>query len=116
MDRGPAYQKAVRDCLPHADSVFDRFPVMKNESKALGHQRRIEFRKANQAGKELLKGTHYWVLKKADKLNETQTPKRQQLLNENTNLNTLYVMKEQRQPLGSSASFEVMQQKLEQRC
>jgi transposase len=30
MDMGPAYQKSVRDCLPNADSVFDRFHVMKN--------------------------------------------------------------------------------------
>ncbi|MFT5274497.1 MAG: transposase [Saprospiraceae bacterium] len=58
MDMGPAYQKAVRDCLPNADIVFDRFHVMKNCSKALGNQRRIEFRKANRAGKDLLKGTH----------------------------------------------------------
>ncbi|VAW64584.1 Mobile element protein [hydrothermal vent metagenome] len=29
MDMGPAYQKSVRDCLPNADIVFDRFHVMK---------------------------------------------------------------------------------------
>ena len=28
MDMGPAYQKSVRDCLPNADIVFDRFHVM----------------------------------------------------------------------------------------
>jgi hypothetical protein len=37
--------------------------VMQNYSKALSNQRRIEFRKADKAGKELLKGTHYLVLK-----------------------------------------------------
>ncbi len=30
MDMGPAYQKAVRECLPHTDIVFDRFHVMQN--------------------------------------------------------------------------------------
>ncbi len=44
MDMGPSYQKSVRDCLPNADIVFDRFHVMKNYSKALSNQRRIEFR------------------------------------------------------------------------
>ena len=32
MDMGRAYQKAVRECLPHADIVFDRFHVMQNYS------------------------------------------------------------------------------------
>lgn len=47
MDMGPAYQKSVKDCLPNADIVFDRFHVMKNYSKAIQNQRRIEFRKAD---------------------------------------------------------------------
>ncbi|MFT6386760.1 MAG: hypothetical protein ACJAUP_000128 [Cellvibrionaceae bacterium] len=53
---------------------------MKNYSEALSNQRRIEFRKANKAGKDSLKGTHYLVLKNADKLNESQSEKLQKLL------------------------------------
>ena len=64
MDMGPSYQKSVRDCLPNADIVFDRFHVMQNYSKALSKQRRIEFRKADKTGKDLLKGTHYLGVKK----------------------------------------------------
>jgi transposase len=59
MDMGPAYQKAVRDCLPNADIVFDRFHVMKNYSKAICNQRRIEYRKANRADKELMKDSRF---------------------------------------------------------
>jgi transposase len=99
---GPAYQKSVRENLPNAEIVFDRFDVMKNYSKALGNQRRIEFRKANAAGKKLLTGTHYLVLKNADKLDKRQTQKLQKLLHENVNLNTLYVLKEQLQALWES--------------
>jgi len=116
MDMGPAYQKAVRDCLPHADIVFDRFHVMKNYAKALSNQRRIEFRKANKAGKDLLKGTHYLVLKNASKLNEKQEQKLQKLLNENANLNTLYLMKEQLQSLWMSDNVEQMRNALEAWC
>lgn len=116
MDMGPAYQKSVRECLPNADIVFDRFHVMQNYSKAISNQRRIEYRKANKAGKELLKGTHYLVLKNADKLNESQAEKLQKLLNENSNLNTLYILKEQLQSLWSSESYETMQADLEQWC
>jgi transposase len=116
MDMGPSYQKSVRDCLPNADIVFDRFHVMKNYSKALGNQRRIEFRKANNAGKNLLPGTHYLVLKNADKLDEPQTQKLQQLLAENANLNTLYILKEQLQALWESETVELMQERLEAWC
>jgi transposase len=116
MDMGPAYQKSVRDCLPNADIVFDRFHVMKNYSKALSNQRRIEFRKADKAGKELLTGTHYLVLKNADKLDESQTQKLQRLLDENANLNTLYILKEQLQALWDSKTVELMQGRLEAWC
>ena len=116
MDMGPSYQKSVRDCLPNADIVFDRFHVMKNDSKALSNQRRIEFRKANKAGKELLTGTHYLVLKNADKLDESQTQKLQRLLDENVNLNTLYILKEQLQALWESQTIELMQERLEAWC
>ena len=116
MDMGPSYQKSVRECLPNADIVFDRFHVMKNYSKALSNQRRIEFIKANKAGKELLTGTHYLVLKNADKLDESQTQKLQRLLDENANLNTLYILKEQLQALWDSETVELMQERLEAWC
>lgn len=116
MDMGPAYQKAVRECLPKADIVFDRFHVMQNYSKAIQNQRRIEFRKADRSGKELLKGTHYLLLKNADKLNEKQTDKLQMLLENNSNLSMLYVLKEQLQALWSATSYENMSEQLESWC
>ena len=116
MDMGPAYQKSVRECLPNVDIVFDRFHVMKNYSKAIGDQRRIEFRKASHSGKELMKGTHYLLLKNADKLNEKQGSKLQNLLENNSNLNTLYVLKEQLQALWSADSYRDMTEQLESWC
>lgn len=116
MDMGPAYQKAVKECLPAADIVFDRFHIMQNYGKAIQNQRRIEFRKANWAGKELMKGTHYLLLKNADKLTEKQSDKLQALLENNSNLNTLYVLKEQLQALWSATSFDCMAEQLESWC
>jgi transposase len=116
MDMGPAYQKAVRECLPAADIVFDRFHVMQNYSKAIQNQRRIEFRKADKSGKELMKGTHYLLLKNADKLSEQQSGKLQILLENNGNLNMLYVLKEQLQALWSATTYESMAEQLEGWC
>lgn len=116
MDMGPSYQKAVRDCLPAADIVFDRFHVMQNYSKAIQNQRRIEFRKANKSGKDMMKGCHYLLLKNAEKLTENQSDRLQMLLANNGNLNTLYVLKEQLQALWSATSYESMAEQLESWC
>ena len=64
----------------------------------------------------MLKGTHYLVLKNASKLNEKQAQKLQNLLSENTNLNTLYLMKEQLQLLWTLGNVEEMQSALEAWC
>ena len=116
MDMGPAYQAAVRQCLPNADIVFDRFHVMQNYNKTISNQRRIEFRKANKEDKELLKGTHYLLLKNSHKLDEKQSEKLQTLLKKNTNMHTLYVLKEQLQAIWMAANFTEMQFLLEQWC
>lgn len=99
MDMGPAYQKAVRDELPNADIIFDRFHVMQNFCKAMDNQRRVEFRKADNAQKELITGSRYLLLKNSEKLSETQQNKLQTLLHENKNINSLYILKEQLQTL-----------------
>lgn len=116
MDMGPAYQKSVRECLPEADIVFDRFHVMKNYSDAIKNQRRTEFRKADQKGKELFKGCHYLLLKNAKKLSDKQSVKLKNLLDENANMSKLYILKEQLQALWSNSDEKVMGEQLEQWC
>ena len=92
------------------------FTSCRTTVRPLSNQRRIEFRKANKAGRELLAGTHYLVLSNADNLNEAQTEKLQRLLDENANLNTLYILKEQLQALWESATVKLMQERLDAWC
>ncbi|MFT5505795.1 MAG: transposase [Gammaproteobacteria bacterium] len=87
--------KVIKNCLPNADVVFDRFHVMKNHAKAIQNQRRIEFREADRKINDLIKGSLYLLLPNADKLSD----KLEQLLNNNQNLNLVYVLKEQLQAL-----------------
>ena len=112
MDMGPAYQKSVREYLPNADIVFDRFHVMQNYSKALSNQRRIEFRKADREGKELIKGTHYLLLKNAVNLSEDQEERLSRLLLVNTNFSLMYMLKEQLQWLWETRTYQEMQDSL----
>ena len=116
LDMGPAYQKAVRECLPAADIVFDRFHVMQNFSKAMKNQRRLEFRKADREGKNLMKGTHYLLLSNSDKLSASQTEKLMNLLASNINLNLLYTLKEQLQKAWNAKNYDAMEADIEDWC
>ncbi len=116
MDMGPAYQKSVNDDLPNADIIFDRFHVMQNFSRAIDNQRRIEFRKADKSGKDLMIGTRYLLLKNSDKLNEEQHNKLNKLLLENKNINSIYLLKEQLQALWENKTYETMEIALENWC
>ncbi len=60
-----------------------------------------------------MKGTHYLLLENADKLSEKQSNKLQTLLDSNSNLKALYVLKEQLQSLWSATSFEGVAEQLE---
>lgn len=60
MDMGPSYQKSVRDCLPNADIVFDRFHVMQNYSKVISNQRELSTEKRIKLVKNCLKGLITW--------------------------------------------------------
>ena len=116
MDMGPAYQKAVRDDLPNADIIFDRFHVMQNYGRAIDNQRRIEFRKANSAGKDLIKGTRFLLLKNAENLTDKQQKSLTTLLQENENMNLIYMLKEQLQTLWCYKTYLEMDAALESWC
>lgn len=116
MDMGPAYQKAIHDDLPNADIIFDRFHVMQNYGKAIDNQRRIEFRKANNVGKDLIKGSRFLLLRNAVNLTEKQKDKLTTLLKENENMNLIYMLKEQLQTLWYYTAYEDMATALENWC
>ena len=116
MDMGIPYQSAVKQELPNADIVFDRFHVMQNFSRAIKNQRRVEFRKANSKGRELIKGSLYLLLRNRENLNDNQGGRLDELLSMNKNLSELYLLKEQLQTLWMAMTYEDMESKLNQWC
>lgn len=116
MDMGPAYQKSVKDDLPNADIIFDRFHVMQNYGRAIDNQRRIEFRKANSAGKDLIKGSRFLLLRNAENLTDKQQKNLTTLLQENENMNLIYMLKEQLQTLWTYKTYQEMDAALENWC
>lgn len=117
MDMGLAYQSAVRQWLPHAKIVFDRFHVMQLYSKVIKQVRRAEFSKAGAEHKEQIKGTSYLLLSNRDKLNDSGESRLQQLLDSNQVLHTVYTLKEQLQALWQNPpTVAAMHAQLEDWC
>jgi transposase len=71
IDMSAAYEKAVREALPHAQIVFDRFHVAKLANEAVTEVRRAEMRNLAKEDKKWLKGTRWILLKRPAK----RTPK-----------------------------------------
>jgi transposase len=97
IDLSPAYQKAVRQHLPKAAVVFDRFHVVKLLNQKLTQLRRQLYRQATgDLKKKVLKGTRWLLLKNPENLDPVKgEPGRlQAALRLNESLATAYYLKE----------------------
>lgn len=116
MDMGPAYQAAVREHLPNAIIVFDRFHVMKLYSDLIRNVRAAEFRKADADGKQVIKGSLYLLLGNRQRLDASGVQRLEELMSTNQTLATIYTLKEQLQALWSAPTEAAMHLALVQWC
>lgn len=116
MDMGQSYQSAVRNALPNADIVFDRFHVMQNYSLLIRKERNKAFRKGTHDEKKMLKGTLFLLLKNAPNLSDKQSDRLDDLLESNKTLCTIYMLKEQLQALWDERNFDSMLAALDAWC
>jgi len=94
MDMWDPYIKAVRECCPGARIVFDQFHVVQAFSKVIDKVRNDEYRKADEEGKELMKGSKYLLLKNRDNLREEEVPRLRAILEANKAITTVYILKD----------------------
>lgn len=103
IDMGLAYIAAVRDGLPGAAIVFDRFHVMQMFSKVIRDCRRAEFKAAKTlgelTGQQAIKGSLWLLLSNRITLKQTDQDRLDHLLAQNRPLAALYTLKEQLQRL-----------------
>jgi len=96
-DMSPAYTAAVRDNLPKAIHVFDRFHIVKlfNEKFSLFRQE-LQREAEGPLAKKVLKGTRWLLLKNPENLIEEKDEKKrlEKALALNKPLATVYYMKE----------------------
>ena len=95
MDMSGAFIKAVREALPHAQIVFDRFHVQQLASKALDETRREEWRRLHGTAEgELLKHLRWPLLKSSWNLRQDESNRIAELPKQNARLYRAYLLKE----------------------
>ena len=95
MDMWKPYRQAVRNKLPHASIVADRFHVMKQLNHQLDLLRRNLRKNGNEELTELLKNSRWILLKNRRDLKPEEEAKLQRILNASDELRTVYLLKEE---------------------
>ena len=72
IDMSAPYKKAIREHLPHADIVHDKFHIAQHLNQAVDLTRRKENKELIKDGDESLKGTKYQWLRKEIGLSEEE--------------------------------------------
>jgi transposase len=115
-DLSAAYWKAIRDNLPKAAVVFDRFHLVKLMNEKLDELRRSMQREADEKLRKSVKGVRWLLLMRADKVGEEKLPRLQEALAHNTPLLTGYLLKEMLGLLWAQLRKEKMEEFLREWC
>ena len=94
IDMWDPYIQSVQRWCPDADIVFDLFHVVKAFGKVIDQVRNQEYRQADAAGKKVLKGSKYLLLRRRENLKHDQRARLKEVLSLNERLNTMYYLKD----------------------
>ena len=95
MDMWKPYRQAVRNKLPHAQIVADRFHVVKQLNHQLDLLRRKLQRDADDELASLLKGSRWILLKNRSDLTEEEEEKLRLILTTCPELSSIYLLREE---------------------
>ena len=95
MDMWSPYRSAVQAQLPQADIVADRFHVMKQLNERLTQLRRAVQKRADEATREVLKGSRWLMVKNRDELKPEEERQLLDVLAASPELRTAYLLKEE---------------------
>ena len=94
MDRAGAYRQVVKAELPDAAIVFDKFHLIANYNEVLDRLWRIEWHKASQEDRGVIKGQRYNLFRNPENRSAPQTRSLMALLHVNENLAKAYILKD----------------------
>jgi len=94
IDRSGSYKSAIKEYLPHAAIIFDKFHLIANCHNAVDQVRRNEWKKADESGKAVIKGQRFNLLKNDENLKPSQKISLATLLKFNEQLFEAYLLKD----------------------
>jgi len=94
IDRAGAYREVVREELPHADVVYDKFHLIANYNEVIDKVRRQEWHKASEEDKGVIKGQRYNLFRNPENRTAPQRRSLYALLRMNRNLAVVYILKD----------------------
>ena len=95
-DMASGFRSAVEKACPSAAQAYDLFHVVAKYGREVVDVVRLEeAKKQDEAGRKLIKGSRYLLLKNAPNLLGSQRKALRELLAANERLNTVYVLKDQ---------------------
>lgn len=94
-DMWAPYIKLIREYLPNAVLVFDRFHLVRHLLKAVDTVRKEEVRELKKTNPDLLKGSKYVFLKNPENLTDMQRERLSRIEKLNLRINRAYLLKEE---------------------
>jgi len=104
IDMDPAFEKAIRDCVPKAEIVYDRFHVVQLLSRAVDQVRRQQVAQASTEEKTELKSSRYALLKNPWNLKPAEKEKLSTVQKTNKKIYRAYLLKETFQSIYDASS------------
>lgn len=114
IDMSGAYIKAVKESVPNATLIFDRFHVQRLVHDALDEVRREEVRSCCADEKAALKNTRWAVQKRPWNLSDLETEKLSDLEEKNRPIYRAYLLKEWLATILDGRQINVASRKLDQ--
>ena len=95
IDRSGSYQSVVKEQIPEAKIVYDKFHIISNYNDVIDEIRREEWRQAEETeDKNFIKGQRFNLFKNPCNLKSDQKKSLKELLDMNVNLHSAYVLKD----------------------
>ena len=94
IDRGGSYQASVKEYLPNADIVYDKFHIIANYNDVIDQIRRREWRQAEEENKPFIKGQRFNLFMNPENLTPKRESSLKELLSMNEDLNQAYILKD----------------------
>jgi len=99
MDRSGPYRAVVKEQLPGAEPVFDKFHILANYHEVIDRIRRRTYREANAEDRTFIKGQRFNLFRRPENLRPDGKTALAKLLEVNVDLHLTYLLKDGLQQL-----------------